>query len=137
MTGEEVIRRIWESWDAAFAGEEDGFLRGIAADVEWIPLMAVLEGRVFQGHEGFRDWLKDLRRDWAVFDPVFEEVRDFGDGRHLVLGYWRARGNSGVELTQPASWLMQIQGREGGPAADVYQSEGSDRRCRAAARVAG
>jgi ketosteroid isomerase-like protein len=106
----EAIRRIWDNWAAAFAGEEDGFLEGMAPDVEWVPIMAVLEGRVFHGHEGLRRWLEDLRRDWEAFDPQFEEFRDLGDGSYLVLGQWQARTrSSGVELTQPASWLIRMR----------------------------
>jgi ketosteroid isomerase-like protein len=106
-----AIRRTWEAWGTAFSGEDDAFMQGIARDVEWVPLMAVLEGRVFHGHEGLRRWFEDLRRDWAVFDPIFEEFRDLGDGQYLVLGHWRARArSSGVELKQPASWLMRMRG---------------------------
>ena len=72
--------------------------------------MAALEGRVYRGPDGVRQWLGDLARDWEYFQPVYEEYRDLGD-RVLVLGRWRARGRvSGVELeNQPAAWLYEIK----------------------------
>ena len=109
----EAIRRIWDAWDAAFSGEDDAFLAGLSPEVEWVPLLAVLEGRVYRGHDGVREWLEELRHAWEVFEPIMEEFQDLGDGRYLVLGRWRVRARtSGVELqTQPASWLIQV--REG------------------------
>jgi ketosteroid isomerase-like protein len=110
----EAIRRIWDAWDAAFSGEDYAFLAGLAPEVEWMPLLAVLEGRVYRGHDGVREWLEELRHAWEVFEPIMEEFQDLGDGRYLVLGRWRVRARiSGVELqTQPASWLIQVRERK-------------------------
>jgi ketosteroid isomerase-like protein len=110
----EAIRRIWDAWDVAFAGEDDAFLAGLSPEVEWVPLLAVLEGRVYRGHDGVREWLEELRHAWEVFEPIMEEFQDLGDGRYLVLGRWRVRARtSGVELqTQPASWLIQVRERK-------------------------
>jgi ketosteroid isomerase-like protein len=110
----EAIRRAYDSFEAAFSGRDvEAFLEQIDEDVEWVPIMAALEGRVYHGHDGVRRWFEDLRRDWEVFDSKPEEIRDLGDGHFLVLGHWLARGRgSGVELSsQPASWLMKF--REG------------------------
>ncbi len=108
---DEVSRILQNSklFAAAFAGDdEDSFLTDLADDVEWVPIMAALEGRRYVGREGVRQWLADLRRDWEVFEPHQEEVRDLGEGAYLVLGRWRARGRgSGVALEQAAAWLHQ------------------------------
>jgi ketosteroid isomerase-like protein len=103
----EVPRRLIDAYDR---GDVPAFLELLDPDVEWIPIMAVLEGRVYRGPEGVRQWLGDLAGDWEYFQPVYEEYRDLGD-RVLVLGRWRARGRaSGVELeNQPAAWLYEIK----------------------------
>ena len=103
------IRENSAAFAAAFAGDdEDTWLAYLAEDAEWVPIMAALEGRSYHGREGVRQWLADLRRDWEVFEPTQEEVRDLGGGAFLVLGRWRARGRgSGVELEQAAAWLQQ------------------------------
>jgi ketosteroid isomerase-like protein len=79
-------------------------------DVEWIPIMAVLEGRVYRGHEGVRQWVEDLAADWEYFETHQEHFRQIGD-RVLVFGRWRARARtSGVELdSEQATWLMDMQ----------------------------
>jgi ketosteroid isomerase-like protein len=103
----EVPRRLI---DAYSRGDTPSFLEELDPDVEWIPIMAALEGRVYRGRERVRQWLEDLARDWEYFEPRYEEYRDLGD-RVLVFGRWRARGRvSGVELeNQPATWLYEIK----------------------------
>jgi ketosteroid isomerase-like protein len=85
------------------------FLDLLAPDVEWVPILAVLEGRVYRGHEEIRRWIEDLATDWDFFEVYYDELRDLGD-QVLALGGGRARGRvSGVELgDQPATWLMDV-----------------------------
>jgi ketosteroid isomerase-like protein len=103
----EIPRRLI---DAYTRGDIPAFLELLDPDVEWIPIMATLEGRVYRGREDVRRWLEELARDWEYFEPCYEEYRDLGD-RVLILGRWRARGRaSGVELeNQPATWLYEIK----------------------------
>ena len=70
-------------------------------------------GTVFHGHDGVRQWIDDLKRDWAEFEAKPEQFLDLGDDRVLALGVWRARGReSGVPLDIPqAAWIGQF--REG------------------------
>ena len=86
------------------------FLDLLDPEVEWVPILGVLEGRVYRGHEDVRQWVDDLVPDWEYFEVSHEELRDLGD-RVLIFGHWRARGRaSGVESEQPGTWLCEIQG---------------------------
>ena len=86
------------------------FLDLLDPDVEWVPILAVLEGRVYRGHKDVQRWVEDLDPDWEFFEVYYEEVHDFGD-RVLIFGHWRARGRaSGVESEQPAIWLYEMKG---------------------------
>jgi ketosteroid isomerase-like protein len=79
-------------------------------DVEWVPIMAVLEGRVYRGHEGVKRWIEHLDEYWELFEVDAEEFRDLGD-RVLALGRWRARGRAGgVGLdNEPGTWLLHFK----------------------------
>jgi ketosteroid isomerase-like protein len=103
----EIPRRLIDAYNR---GDTESFIELLAPDIEWIPIMATLEGRVYRGHEGVRRWLDELARDWEYFHPLYETYRDLGD-RVLILGRWRARARfSGVELeNQPGAWLYQIK----------------------------
>ena len=79
-------------------------------EVEWVPVLAVLEGRVYRGHDDVRRWVEELASDWESFEVSYDEIRDLGD-RVLVFGHWRARGRaSGGESEQPGTWLYEIKG---------------------------
>jgi ketosteroid isomerase-like protein len=103
----EIVRRVFDAFNRR---NIDAFLGALDPDVEWIPIMAALEGRVYRGHEGTRRWIEDLTADWEFFEPRFEEFRDLGD-RVVVFGHWRARGRaSAVELeNQPGTWLYEVK----------------------------
>ena len=104
----EVVRRL----APAFNGRDlTTFLDLLAPDVEWVPLLAVLEGRAYRGHEEVRQWIEDLATDWEFFEVYYDELHDHGD-QVLALGGWRGRGRvSGVELgDQPATWLLSLEG---------------------------
>jgi ketosteroid isomerase-like protein len=103
----EIARRLHPAFNRR---DVDEVLSVLDPDVEWIPIMAALEGRVYRGHEGVVRWMEELETDWEIFETRPEEFRDLGD-RVLILGCWRARGRaSGVELaSEPASWLLELK----------------------------
>ena len=78
---------------------------------EFIPIMAALEGRVYRGEEGLRQWLADMADHWEYFETCPQVFRDLPGDRVIGFGHWRARGRaSGVEIEgQPATWLAKIE----------------------------
>ena len=102
----EIVRRVFDAFNRR---DIDAFLEFLDFDVEWVPILAVLEGRVYRGHEDIRQWIDDLATDWEFFEVYYEELRDLGD-RVLVSGHWRARGGaSGVEVENPGTYLYEIK----------------------------
>jgi ketosteroid isomerase-like protein len=109
----EVARRLFEEFNRTFTEGTGDLYALIDPDVEWIPINAMLEGTTYRGHEGVRQWIEDVKRDWAEFEARPERFVDLGDDGVLALGAWRARGRVGdVLLDIPqAAWLGQY--REG------------------------
>ena len=102
----ELVRRVCDAFNRR---DIAAFLELLDPDVEWVPILAVLEGRVYRGHEEIRGWIKDLATDWEFFEVSYEEMRDLGD-RVLVFGHWRARGRtSGGQSEQPGTWLYEMK----------------------------
>jgi ketosteroid isomerase-like protein len=98
-------------WFAATARRDAGRLIEIASsDIEYIPIMASLEGRVYRGHEGVCLWLEELYEYWDVFEPIGQEFHERGD-MVIALGFWNARGKaSGAQLSsEPATWIVEFQ----------------------------
>jgi hypothetical protein len=103
----EVVRRMSDTFNRR---DFDRLFETLHPDVEWVPIFAVLEGRVYRGHDGVRDWIEHLGEDWERFETHQEEFMPVGD-RVLVLGHWHARARgSGIELdAQPASWVVDVR----------------------------
>jgi ketosteroid isomerase-like protein len=103
----EIPRRLIDAYNRQ---DIPVFIELLDPHVEWIPIMAALEGRVYRGHDGVRRWLDDLVQDWEYFEAYVEEFHDLGD-RVLIFGRWRARGRaSGVVLeNQPATWIYEVK----------------------------
>ena len=98
--------------DAVNRRDADGMIAVVTEDFEFVPIMAALEGHVYRGHDGIRQWLADMGDYWESFKTEPNDYHDLGD-RVLALGCWHAQGRaSGVEINgQPATWLAWI--REG------------------------
>jgi ketosteroid isomerase-like protein len=106
-TAAEVVRLVLDAVDRR---DLDALVDLMHPDVEFLPILAALEGRAYIGHEGLRRYLRSLELDWDVFETQLEHVHDFG-GSALGLGTWRARGRtSGVELgSQPGAWHARVR----------------------------
>ncbi|HXF00938.1 MAG TPA: nuclear transport factor 2 family protein [Solirubrobacterales bacterium] len=103
----EIVRRVFDAFNRR---DIAAFIELLDRDVEWVPVLAVLEGSVYRGHADIRRWIKDLDTDWEFFEVYYEELRDLGD-RVLVFGHWRARGRaSGIEVENPGTYLYEING---------------------------
>ena len=103
----DLVRRAFDTFNRR---DMTAFLDLLDPDVEWVPILAVLEGRVYRGHKEVQRWVEELDPDWEFFEVHSEELRDVGD-RVLIFGHWRARGRaSGVESEQPATWLYEMKG---------------------------
>jgi len=105
----EVVRRAFDAFNAR---DVDQLVSMSAEDCEWRPFRAQLEGIVYRGHEGVRQFLSDIDEDWEAFriDPVEFHVRR---ERVAVVGRVSARGRgSSPEIDSIAGFVHELdQGR--------------------------
>jgi ketosteroid isomerase-like protein len=101
----EVVRAAYAAFNAR---DVDGLLRLSAEDCEWQPLRAQLEGIVYRGHEGVRQFVSDMDEDWKAFriDPL--EFHDRKE-RVAVIGRVSALGQSGVEIDSLAGFVFELE----------------------------
>jgi ketosteroid isomerase-like protein len=100
-------------WFVATANRDLARLLEIASpEIEYVPIMAVLEGRVYRGHKGVARWLKELYEHWEIFEPIGEHFEERGD-TVIATGCWHARGRASGALldNQSATWIVDF--REG------------------------
>jgi ketosteroid isomerase-like protein len=101
----EIVRTAYAAFNAR---DVDGLLRLSAEDCEWRPLRAQLEGTVYRGHRGVRQFVSDMDEDWEAFrlDPL--EFHDSQD-RVAVIARVSALGQSGVEIDSVAGFVFELQ----------------------------
>jgi ketosteroid isomerase-like protein len=106
----DLLRRWFE---ATARRDLEAMLEIASPEIEYVPIMAALEGRVYCGHEGVEQWLEDLFQHWETFEPIGEEFHERGD-TVIALGCWRARGRvSGAQLDrEPATWVVEFRDRK-------------------------
>ena len=79
-------------------------------DVELRPAVSALTGRVYCGHEGVADWLRDLDESFDRFRLEALELRDLGD-RVLALTRFEIEGHrSRVPLGSELGLVLGIEG---------------------------
>ena len=103
------LETIREGVAALNRGDVDGVAATLDADVELVPLRAMLDGSVYRGHDGVRRWVADMGEDWSRFEIGLEQIREVSPGCMLVEATMRLRGRSGVELDAPAAWLCEMR----------------------------
>ena len=102
-----LVRRMHDAFNAR---DLDALVACMAPDIEWLPLMARLEGAVYRGHDEVVAWIRDLDADWTEFRSRPSEFMHVGDAV-LSTGTWDAVARtSGLRLNaQPAAWLSHIR----------------------------
>ena len=78
-------------------------------DVEWHSLFAIGAGGVHRGHEGTRDYMRNLDDAW---EEGYSEVTSAlaVDDLALCVGCIHYRGkDSGVEGTAPVGWVLKFR----------------------------
>jgi ketosteroid isomerase-like protein len=90
--------------------DTEGMLATLHPDVRLEPLRAVLDGTVYRGHEGLRNWLDDMTEDWEDQSIELREVRALESGQALVDAVLHVRyRTSGVEVDAPGAWLCDFR----------------------------
>jgi ketosteroid isomerase-like protein len=81
-------------------------------EVEWHPVLQVLlggEATVYRGHDGIREFVRDLYEAFAEVHIEIVEIRDLGD-RLVASGHLHARGKtSGAETESPIAYVVDFK----------------------------
>jgi ketosteroid isomerase-like protein len=105
----ETFKRAIEAYNRR---EVDAFLERFDPMVETHPLTLAMFGQeatVYRGHDGIRQFIRDIDETLPGLQVEPLEVRDLGE-RIVARGRLRARGRaSGVEIESPISWIVEFR----------------------------
>ena len=102
----EIVRQAFAAFNARAVEE---LVRLFDPDCEFRPFRAQLEGMIYRGHAGIRQFVRDIDEDWRTYriDPV--ELHEDG-GRVAVVGRVTAVGRgSGVEVDSMAGFVFGLR----------------------------
>jgi len=112
---EKGMERIRLGIEAFNRRDLDALLRWHHPNVVYQTAIASMEGEggVYHGHEGVRQWSRDLDEAMEGLHGELDELYDLGGGRYLGAGRLHVRGKgSGAEFDVPMAWVYI--GEEGG-----------------------
>ena len=97
---QENVELVRAGYDALNARDAEGALAGLDRDVEFVSVGAAVEGGLFRGHSGFRDYLDMLPQLWSSWGWTVKEAGEIDDDRVLASVDFSAVGRgSGVPVT--------------------------------------
>ena len=97
--------------EAINARDEAALVGMTSPDVEWHSFFAQLgEGGLYRGHEGIRQWLRDIDDAWEVVLARIDDTVGVGDVV-LLIGRLEYRGReSGAGAEEAAGWIVRFRG---------------------------
>lgn len=93
----EVAREAAAAFGRAFTnGDIDAFLAYLAAEVDFeVPSVMQQTVMKLHGHDEVRGYLEQTASEYEELSIESREIRDFGGGRFLMVGWWQAKPGKG------------------------------------------
>jgi ketosteroid isomerase-like protein len=109
---QENVDQAHRAADAYSRRDVDALLEELDPEVEWhSALSTVLSGEatVYRGHDGVREWFRELDDALGEIYVEYSDIRDLGD-RVVAIGRIRTRGReSGVETESPLAAVSDLR----------------------------
>ena len=102
----EVVRSAFEAYQRR---DVPDLVELLHPDVEVHPaLVGGLEGTVYRGREGYKQFVEDVDAAWSDFRIEVHEIRDLGD-TVVVLGHTWGEGREGIVVDAPGGWVLGMR----------------------------
>ena len=109
---EENVDRYRRNIEALNRRDVEAVLAEVHPDIEWnMPLQRLLGGEaaVYHGHEGVREYFRDMDEAFAEIQVDYPDIRDLGN-RVLAIGSFSARGKkSEVPIESPLGAVVDMR----------------------------
>ena len=98
----DVVREVMR---ALFAGDFEAVERLTTPDVAFRSGLAAIEGRPYEGPDGFRQYVADLADTFESFEPEFLDVSDLGEQVITTLAVHAVGRGSGL-VVEEKYWIV-------------------------------
>jgi ketosteroid isomerase-like protein len=102
----ELVRRAIAAFNAR---EVETLVSLCDPECDFLPFRAQLEGLIYRGHEGMRQFMRDIEEDWETYRIDASEFRERGD-RVAALGQVTAQGRgTGMHIESTAGFVFEVR----------------------------
>jgi ketosteroid isomerase-like protein len=113
---QENVKVFKRAIEAINRNDVEALLSELAPDVEWHSALLIAVGgkqAMYRGHEGVREWLRDLYETLSEFQADYQEILDLGD-RTVGIGVVRGRGTaSEAAIESPHGTVVEFKDGKG------------------------
>jgi ketosteroid isomerase-like protein len=107
---EQNIELVRIGVDAANREDIDTIIAGAHPDIEFVALVADVEGRAYHGYDGMRQYFVDMHDAWTESEYELEDLIDAGGDHVVALVRWRAAGRaSGIQVDEPLAAVYSFR----------------------------
>ena len=94
---------------AITSGDREGALAVCHPDIEFLSMLDI-GGRSYLGHDGVREYFRDIESAWAEWSVEVERVVQGADGRVVIVMTMHARGQeSGLALAERTAHIWTVR----------------------------
>ena len=108
---QENVKVFKRAIEAINRNDADALLSELDPEVEFHSAILIAMGgeqAMYRGHEGVREWLRDLHEILSEFQLEYSEIRDLGE-RTVAIGRIRVRGSaSEAETESPHGTVVEF-----------------------------
>jgi ketosteroid isomerase-like protein len=95
--------------EAVTAGDVEAALGVCHPDIEFLSILAV-SGRAYRGHDGIREYFRDIASAWAEWRVVVHRIAAGADGRVAIVMSMHVRGKeSGLVLSEQTDHIWTLK----------------------------
>ena len=113
---QENVRVFKRAIEAINRNDAEALLSELDPEVEFHSAILIAMGgkqALYRGHEGVREWLRDLYETLSEFQAEYPDIRDLGE-RTVAIGRVRARGTaSEAEIESPHGTVVEFKNGKG------------------------
>lgn len=106
---EEAVKTIASAFTAFNRRDLPALLAVCDPQIDWIPLRTSAGGTVYHGHDGVRQALEDVHREFEELQNDPRRWIDLGD-RVVVSGRFVAKERAtGLRIDNPGAWMCELR----------------------------
>lgn len=108
MTEQE--ERIHAGVAAFSSGDVEAMLAHHHPDVEYRTAITTVEGGIYKGHDGVRQWVADLSEVVEDLRGKVDEIHEIDADTYIAAGRFQGRGKeSGAEFDMEMAWVYRLR----------------------------